>query len=150
MARDDLYLIQMAITGAFKVGRSNDTKRRLGELQTGCPHPLRILLVAEGLGYLEKSVHRALAPYQTRYGKGEWFREEGMGCIPDRIWSLVPADILEDPDWWKSGSFAQQRSLVVVKDHRKTPTNLDDQATGRREGEEVACDLDTWFGLNEP
>jgi len=101
MAPDDLYLIQMAVTGDFKVGRSNNVKRRIRELQTGCPHPLRILLVAKGLGHQERMVHRELRTYRCRVMKGEWFREEGMGYIPVHIWNLVPMEILEDPDWWK-------------------------------------------------
>jgi hypothetical protein len=97
----NLYLIQMAVTGDFKVGRSRDASKRLQQLQTGCPYKLRLLLEAKGLGHLEKRVHQALRPYRCRYGKGEWFREEGMGSIPVDIWNLVPMAILDDPDWWK-------------------------------------------------
>ena len=97
----DLYIIQMAITGAFKVGRSKDVERRLGELQVGCPHRLRVLLVADGLGHLERSVHRTLSQHQTRYGGGEWFHEDGFGQLPDHIYNLLSAEVLEDSDWWK-------------------------------------------------
>ena len=97
---DHLYIIQMNVTGDFKVGRSNDVKRRLRELQTGSPHKLRVLLVAEGLGNQERRAHQSLMPYRTRYGKGEWFLEAGMGSIPTDLWELVPMAVLEDPDWW--------------------------------------------------
>jgi len=97
----DLYVIQMAVTGAFKVGRSKDIDRRLRELQVACPHRLKIIVRAEGLGYLEHRVHQGLSSYQTRYAGGEWFHEEGFGSIPDRIFNLIPEDVLEDPDWWK-------------------------------------------------
>jgi hypothetical protein len=96
-----LYIIQMAVTGDFKVGRSDDVPRRLSELQTGCPHRLKVLLEAPGLGHREAAVHQALRRYRCRHGKGEWFYESGMGSIPDDIWELVPADVREDPDWWK-------------------------------------------------
>jgi len=97
----DLYVIQMSHTGAFKVGRSKHIDKRLRQLQVGCPHRLRIILRGEGLGYLEKSVHQTLSIFQTRYGDGEWFREEGLGALPIRIYDLIPMEILEDPDWWK-------------------------------------------------
>lgn len=100
-AGTDLYVIQMAVTGAFKVGRSNDIDRRLGELQVGCPHRLKVLIRGEGLGHLERHVQRALRSFQTRYANGEWFHEEGLGSLPVDIYDLIPEDVLEDPDWWK-------------------------------------------------
>lgn len=97
----NLYIIQMAVTGDFKVGRSKDASKRLSQLQVGCPHRLKLLLEAKGLGHMERRVHQALMPFRTRYGSGEWFREEGMGSIPIDIWQLVPVAVLEDPDWWR-------------------------------------------------
>jgi hypothetical protein len=126
MGRDHLYIIQMAVTGDFKVGRSNDVKRRLGELQTGCPHRLRVILIAEGLGDREKGVHRALRRYRTRYGKGEWFHEEGIGSIPVDLWDMVDLDLLEDPDWWKSGR-SQTLGAKIVLQYHSTTTRLDDR-----------------------
>ena len=35
----DLYVIQTDITGAIKIGISNNPKRRLRQLQTGSPFP---------------------------------------------------------------------------------------------------------------
>jgi hypothetical protein len=97
----DLYIIQMDKTGAFKVGRSKHIDQRLTELQVGCPHRLRVILRGEGLGHLERSVHQTLSSYQTRYGDGEWFHEEGLGSLPTHIYDLIPVEVLEDPDWWK-------------------------------------------------
>lgn len=99
----DLYVIQMAVTGDFKVGRTNNINRRLGELQTGCPQKLRVILHAPGRGGEEKKVHRDLLQYQTRVLKGEWFKVEGMGHIPDHLWEMITPEVLEDPDWWKQG-----------------------------------------------
>lgn len=100
----NLYIIQMAKTGAFKVGQSHNAKKRMKQLQVGCPYPLRLLVEAQGLGHLEKHVHQRCKSYRTRHGSGEWFKEPGLGCIPEKIWSQVPERILEDPDWWKSTS----------------------------------------------
>ena len=97
----DLYIIQMDQTGDFKVGRSDDVNRRLGELQTACPHKLRVILEAPGLGHLERTIHRTLKEYRCRYGKGEWFRETGFGQIPDNIYNMLSVDILEEGDWWR-------------------------------------------------
>jgi hypothetical protein len=102
MRGEHLYIIQMSCTGAFKVGRSGNVPKRLKQLQTSCPHKLKVLLVAEGQGHLERSVHQALRSFQTRGQRGEWFSEEGIGSIPVKIWDQVPVEILEDPDWWKS------------------------------------------------
>jgi hypothetical protein len=96
----DLYIFQMAVTGDFKVGRTSNVQRRLGEVQTGSPHELRILLHAPGLGHMERDLHHALQSYRCRRRKGEWFREEGLGSIPTAIYNLIPMDVLEDPDWW--------------------------------------------------
>ena len=97
----DLYIIQMAQTGDFKVGRTSDIQRRISELQTGCPHRLRVLLHAPGLGHQERRVHAALYGYGSRNGYGEWFLEEGMGSLPLDIFELFSVKVLEDCDWWK-------------------------------------------------
>lgn len=97
----DLYIIQTARTGDFKVGRSSNVAQRLAQLQTSCPYKLRILLEAPGLGHLERSVHRSLQSHRCRHGKGEWFREEGFGDIPVGIYNLISVELLEDIDWWK-------------------------------------------------
>ena len=97
----DLYVIQMAKTGDLKIGRSGDVHRRLGELQVGCPHKLKILICVPDQGHRERELHQRLRNYQNRGGRGEWFSEECVGSIPDDIWELIPEEILEDPDWWK-------------------------------------------------
>ncbi len=97
----DLYVIQMAVTGDFKVGRTSNLERRVSEIQTGCPYPLRVLLLAPGQGHREKSLHRRLRAHRCRNQSGEWFLEGALGLLPDDLWELVPAEVLEDPDWWK-------------------------------------------------
>jgi len=97
----DLYIIQMAITGDIKVGRSKDVPRRLKQLQTGAPHRLKILLIAPGLGHRERIVHESMCRYRNRGRRGEWFREEAIGSIPDDLFEMMPLEVVEDPDWWK-------------------------------------------------
>ena len=93
-----LYVLQSRVTGAVKVGRSGDVDARLAEVQTGCPHPLRVILRAEGMGHREESVHEAMRRYHT---SGEWFSEDGLGHVPDDVWSHREPWYVEDPDWWK-------------------------------------------------
>lgn len=91
----DLYIIQMARTGDVKVGRSKHPEKRLKELQTGCPHPLRIILHMPGYGHMEKELHRRMAHKSL---KGEWFRESALAELPDFLYERL--NLLEQ-DWWK-------------------------------------------------
>lgn len=101
MAGRHLYILQSQGTGAIKIGRSDDPERRLGEVQTGCPYRLRIILVAKDMGYREKSVHRAMRRHRTRQADGEWFHEIGMGEIPVDVYERFHDWYMEDPDWWR-------------------------------------------------
>ena len=101
MSGKDLYIIQSRVTGAVKVGRSDNPERRLSQLQTGCPHSLKIILIVENGGTLEKHVHDLLIKYKTRNHGGEWFSEESLGSVPDPIWEKALPWYMEDPDWWK-------------------------------------------------
>lgn len=96
-----LYILQSHSTGAIKVGRSDDPGRRLGEVQTGNPNRLRIILVAEGLGHREREVHRSLRRHRTRHADGEWFHEIGMGEMPVDVYERLMDWYMEDPDWWR-------------------------------------------------
>lgn len=93
-----LYFIQSAVTGAIKIGRSKDPKRRLGQLQTGSPHKLRILLVIEDMGHRERKLHRRLRHHKIRYGRGEWFGPDCLWDLPVELYELFDLEIL---DWWK-------------------------------------------------
>lgn len=89
----------MARTGAVKIGRSSDPERRLKELQTSCPHELRIILVLNDQGHLEKSLHKALHEYRTIRGNQEWFREAGLPSLPPWIYDLFDLDMINT--WWE-------------------------------------------------
>jgi len=101
MSGKDLYIIQSRVTGAVKVGRSDDPERRLSQLQTGSAHTLKIILTLTDGGSLERSVHGCLRKYKTRNMSGEWFHEEALGSVPDPIWEKAHPWYMEDPDWWK-------------------------------------------------
>ena len=97
----DLYVIQMAVTGDLKIGRSKNVTSRLKQLQTGAPHKLKIILIAPGQGHRERQLHRDLRMYRNRGQRGEWFSEEAYGSIPVDLYELIPVEVLDDPDWWK-------------------------------------------------
>lgn len=100
----DLYVMQMGRTGAIKVGRSSNVKRRRAELQTGCPYEIRILLVAEDQGHKERPLHEWLHPFRLRNEKGEWFSETALGSLPNDIYSMMSEETINmiNRDWWKS------------------------------------------------
>ena len=101
MKRDDLYIIQMAVTGDIKIGRSKHVDKRCRQLQCGAPHQLKVILRVAGMGYREKHLHRYLREFRNRGQRGEWFREEAIGSLPLEIYELFPVEYLENSDWWK-------------------------------------------------
>jgi hypothetical protein len=98
-----LYLMQIGGTGAIKIGRSGNPARRRIQLQTGCPHSIRILLVVEDQGWREKALHQTMKRHKTRSLSGEWFHEAGWGDLPDWLVEQISVETLEMvcSDWWK-------------------------------------------------
>ena len=90
--------MQMFKTGDIKVGRSKDVDRRLDQLQTGCPHPLRVILQISGQGYRERAIHRIMKRHMIRRN-GEWFTEGALAELPPEFYGLLN---LELSDWWIS------------------------------------------------
>jgi hypothetical protein len=93
----DLYVIQTDITGAIKIGISNNPKRRLRQLQTGSPYKLKLLTIVTGRGDLERSLHASLKPYKKAC-KGEWFDFDCTGSFPDWLSEMIDWDIANV--WW--------------------------------------------------
>lgn len=102
MAGRHLYIIQSNRNGAIKIGRSDDPADRLKYLQTGSPYSFRLILVKREAGWEEPRVHQAMRRHRTRRNRGEWFKEDGMGDIPEDVWEHLMPWYLENPDWWKS------------------------------------------------
>lgn len=97
----DLYIVQSAVTGSIKIGRTSDLNARIEQLQTGCPHTLRSILHVPGKGSLEKYLHERLKRYRLRCN-GEWFSEEGLPSLPDYLYELLD---LETSDWWSDPQY---------------------------------------------
>ena len=94
----DLYIFQMASTGDIKVGRSKHVGKRLKEVQTGCPHPLRMILHVPNAGHREKEIHRLMSGRHIRK-KGEWFAEGALAELPPDMYEQLD---LTQSDWWIS------------------------------------------------
>jgi hypothetical protein len=96
-SKDHLYFIQSDVTGAIKIGRSNDPDRRIKDLQTGNPYKIKLIQVLENKGHLEKALHKELKKFKIQL---EWFDYMCLGSIPQVIYEQI-----EDPtkfdDWWE-------------------------------------------------
>ena len=86
----------MAVTGDIKVGRSKDPYQRLKQLQTGCPHPLKVILHIPNEGHKEREIHRRMRYRGTR-SDGEWFEEGALAELPLEMYEMIDLDA---QDWW--------------------------------------------------
>ncbi|MEU9438370.1 GIY-YIG nuclease family protein [Streptomyces sp. NPDC048252] len=65
-----VYLIGSPSSPLVKIGWTDNPKRRLRNLQTGSPVPLRLLALFEGGNTVEAELHRRFADKRRH---GEWF-----------------------------------------------------------------------------
>jgi hypothetical protein len=75
-----IYLIKAQEIYLYKIGITKNIKRRLKQLQTGCPFQLEIVAFYEPSNFvtkIEKILHRSFACYQKSPDfyelQGEWF-----------------------------------------------------------------------------
>jgi hypothetical protein len=101
----DLYILQMDVTGDIKVGRSKHVHRRIKELQTGCPHRLRLILHAPDEGIRERGLHRTMRQRSLR-NNGEWFEEGALADLPVDLYDRLD---LESQDWWRRDQAPETR-----------------------------------------
>jgi len=68
-----IYLIQLGDTEIYKIGISNDPHRRIKQLQSKCPIPLKLIFTNFGHDYefAEKYLH---SHFRHQRIKGEWFK----------------------------------------------------------------------------
>ena len=66
-----IYFVQAGVDGPIKIGHSTRVpRRRLAEVQTGCPQVLKLLLTMSGDKKLERKMH---ALFGHAHLHGEWF-----------------------------------------------------------------------------
>lgn len=93
-----LYIIQSSNNGNFKIGRSKDPKKRLSQLQTGSPYELKLILVLENMGHLEKRIHSEIMMRNKRKCKGEWFDFDLSAMMPSFLYEKIDLDVFNC--WW--------------------------------------------------
>lgn len=72
---DDLYLIHDIDLDKLKIGRSNNPKSRLKQLQIATSNKLELLFVIKDKGYLEAQIHAFFKSINTN---SEWFENDGQ------------------------------------------------------------------------
>lgn len=74
-----IYFVQADGTDLVKIGFTrSDPLKRVGELQTGCPHRLTLLATIQGSEQDEASWHRDFASDRAT---GEWFKMSWRMCL---------------------------------------------------------------------
>lgn len=68
--KKSLYVIGCEGGGPVKIGRAFSPCGRVAELQNGSPVKLSVLLELQGLGWVEKHIHKSLS---DRCSHGEWY-----------------------------------------------------------------------------
>ncbi len=71
-ARRPTFIYFVEVEGHIKIGRSDNWRKRLSNIQSSCPFPARLLLVLKGSDGREKELHRLFAAHHVR---GEWYRD---------------------------------------------------------------------------
>lgn len=69
-----VYVIGNLLQKVCKIGFSENPKKRIKSIQTGCPFVLNTLLLFEADKYTETRLHHKYAKYRI---SGEWFSIEG-------------------------------------------------------------------------
>jgi len=66
----NIYFIQCQDTGPVKIGYAKSVKRRMYNLQVGCPYKLKLLLKVPGSKLWEEGLHKQFREFNM---EGEWF-----------------------------------------------------------------------------
>lgn len=112
-----------------KIGKANDVARRLQELSTGCPFPLKVLGVITCKSerhafHIEKSAHEVFRKERKR---GEWFfLSAAMRGYIKAICERPGEEIKEAI--WQSRYDRRERKMETRRAHkqiRQAPNNLD-------------------------
>lgn len=108
-----VYFVAAGEDGPIKIGRAKHPRKRLCELQVGCPEPLSLLGVMTGGEAEERAIHLELACYRVR---GEWYERAFVmeymrehGWPRGRIWNPGPRTrerAASDPSRLRSATMA--------------------------------------------
>ena len=89
-----VYFIRAA-TGEIKIGHAKDPLKRLNDLQTGQPAPLRLLATMPGGVEVERELHDRFAEFHLQ---GEWFfaTERLLGFIEGLVYAADTKEIFDE------------------------------------------------------
>jgi predicted GIY-YIG superfamily endonuclease len=103
-----IYVLEAENINLYKVGVSKDTKKRIKQIQTGCPFKLKVLLTFDSkyAFKIETNLHRRFKVFEKKeYNgmelSGEWFAldKENLDSFIDLCKSSHNAfDALENSD----------------------------------------------------
>lgn len=111
-----VYFIQATRGGPVKIGQSDRVERRLADLQSASPYPLRIVATLDGTCALERELHVLFAAHRLH---GEWFRP--CAEIADYLRGLN-AQLATRPTLMESGVMLPRfdvRPLPAERDFRR-------------------------------
>lgn len=97
--REYVYLMGSPDSPIVKIGRSNNTKRRLAQVQESVDLPLQVMWQHPGGKEMEHGLHQHFAEYRRH---GEWF-ELGFAEAPGLVSAAVAASD------WETESFTMWR-----------------------------------------
>lgn len=91
-----IYAIQVGDSGPIKIGFTRGSaKSRMRDLQTGCPHPLRLLGSCPGKSYDERWLHRVAGSARL---SGEWFSPTDL--VMDVVATIVSGEGFDFYHWF--------------------------------------------------
>jgi Meiotically up-regulated gene 113 len=90
------YLMNGVGTNFYKIGKSNDPIRRMGEVQRVIPYKLKIVHTIETINmtYTEDALHRLCRKFRR---PGEWFELDQKWV--NRICSIISFVLYDDSGW---------------------------------------------------
>lgn len=118
--REYVYLMGLPESPIVKIGRSNNPKRRLYQVQEDVGIPLEVMWTHPGGKEMERGLHQHFAEYRRH---GEWF-ELGFAEAPALVAAVVAAND------WETESFTMWR-----------PRSTDCTACGHPQGTHGRDDL---------
>jgi hypothetical protein len=82
------FVYFVAFDGFVKIGTAKNVKKRIAQLQSGCPHTLDLIGVVEGDREIEAAYHKRFRKLRV---SGEWFKLAPP--LTDEIVRLVRIDL---------------------------------------------------------
>ena len=72
-----IYILDYRKDSPLKMGKTTrPVKKRIKELQTGCPHDLRVVATFRANRYFERQLHKTFARCKYKSGGQEWYRRD--------------------------------------------------------------------------